>query len=142
LEGYISKYFTWAEAVGSQTAARRHIDNSPDNVATAAIENTAQHMDRVRELLGHPILVSSWYRSLKLNTAIGSKPTSQHCRGEAVDFICPAFGTPADIFWELKPSSIDYDQLILELGRWIHISFNESPRRQALEYDGKTYVVR
>jgi len=30
---------------------------------------------------------------------------------------------------------IPYDQLIVEFGRWVHISFSRSPRHQALVID-------
>jgi hypothetical protein len=132
----ISKYFSWTEVTASDTAARLGIDNtllSPRTKEAASI--TAAHMDIVREFLGHPIHVNSWYRCLELNSVIGSKATSQHPKGEAVDFICPAFGTPAQICAAILASNLDFDQLIME-HTWVHISFSSMPnvhnRRQVL----------
>jgi hypothetical protein len=35
----------------------------------------------------------------------------------------------------LADSDVPYDQLILEFGRWVHISFSTSPRHHALVID-------
>jgi len=89
------------------------------------MEKTAAHMERVRAALGNKsIHVNSFYRSPAVNAAVGSKSTSQHLLGEAVDFICPAFGTPVEICRKLIElhDLIRFDQLILEHS-WVHISF-------------------
>lgn len=137
-----SKYFTWQEVLDSQTAARLGISNIPDDETQGVIVDTAQHMDRVREALGHAVLVSSWFRNLKLNRALKSKDSSQHVKGEAVDFICPGFGHQDEVFefLRLHMEELDIDQLIREYpdhdnGGWIHISFSQRARRQALLLD-------
>ncbi len=138
----LSQYFSYGEAVFSETAARLGIDNTPDPETLHRIKVTAERLDEVRVALGVPILVSSWYRCADLNRAIGSKNTSQHILGEAVDFRAPQFGTPTQIFKFLKQGKVlvGYDQLILEFpmsasGGWVHISFNADPRMQALIID-------
>jgi hypothetical protein len=83
-------------------------------------------MDKVRVvLLDKSIHVDSWYRCLELNRLLGSKDTSQHVEGKAVDFTCPDFGTPLEICRQLIKFKdlIRFDQLILE-HTWVHISFN------------------
>ena len=119
----LSEHFSLAEATFSSTAERLGIDNTvvPSNVLAQAI-NTAQHMELVRSILNQPISVDSFIRSLPLNRALGSKDTSQHLLGEAVDFICPEFGTPLDIARAIISSGLTFDQLILE-HTWVHISF-------------------
>ena len=136
----ISQYFTLQEAIGSATAERRKINNYPDEATLARIAETARKMDSVRRFLGVPIVVTSWYRSPALNKAIGSKPTSQHVKGEAVDWVAPQFGPPAHIFKRLREAGLIFDQLILEYadgysGGWIHSSFTDAPRQQALVID-------
>jgi hypothetical protein len=139
-----SKYFTWREVLFSEIATRRGIDNTPDDETQAVIVNTAQHLDRVREALGHPILVSSWFRCLKLNAAVGSKSTSQHVKGEAVDFTSPGAGENDAVFAFLRErmQDLNIDQLIREFpdhpnGGWIHVSFSSLPRFMALLIDDK-----
>lgn len=133
----LSDHFTLEEAVLSQTASRQNIPNAPTPDIIVTLTVTARQMERVRALLQNPITVSSWYRSPALNHAVGGVPNSQHQTGEAVDFICPGAGSPADICRSilLYPELITFDQLILE-HTWVHISFSAVPsspnRRQVL----------
>jgi len=138
----LSQYFTWREATFSQTAARLGLDNTPPLEVQANIRDAAQCLDRVRRLLAVPVIVSSWYRCPPLNRAIGSKPTSDHVHGWAVDFSAPGYGPPEFVFGYLRPLMRDLrvDQLILEFpkspgGGWVHVSFRPGPRYQALMID-------
>jgi Peptidase M15 len=130
----LSDHFTLEEATFSDTAARNGIDNvcQSQMIITAATK-TALKMEKVRALLGKPISVSSWIRCIALNRALGSKDTSQHIKGEAVDFTCFAFGSPTDICKKLLENKevIGWDQLILE-HTWVHISWNSVQRGEVL----------
>lgn len=133
---HLSPHFTLAEMTVSQEAARRGIDNTPTPEVLHRLARTAQGLEAVRVRLGGaPITITSGYRCLELNRAIGSKDDSQHPLGEAVDFICPRFGSPTDVAVALRDSGVEYDQLILEFGRWVHISFGPRRRHQALTID-------
>lgn len=132
----LTKHFSLAEA----TKTSQPYNNSPDSDEDlATIQRTAMYMEDVRAVLGHhPIIINSWYRSTEVNNAVGGVATSQHKLGEAVDFICPQYGTPKEICLYLMHSEIPYDQLILE-PTWVHISFKTSrakrgqaPRREVL----------
>jgi hypothetical protein len=132
----LSPHFFLREAVKSDTAERLHIDNTPPTSVIATMRSTAQEMEILRAMLGTPIEVNSWYRSIPLNRALGSKDTSQHVVGEAVDFVSPKFGIPRLIckFIQDHGGNIPFDQLILEHS-WVHISFairSGQPRRQVL----------
>lgn len=133
---YLSPHFTLAEMTGSQVAARRGLDNEPGPAELAALKRTALGLEAVRiRLGGAPIHISSGYRSPEVNRAVGGSATSQHMRGEAADFTAPGFGTPRQVVDALAESDVPYDQLILEFGRWVHISFSATPRRMALHID-------
>ena len=58
-------------------------DPPPDVVQT--LIGTAHGLEMVRALLQAPILISSGYRSPKVNRAVGGSPNSQHITGHAVD---------------------------------------------------------
>ena len=132
----LSAHFTLDEMTVSQEAARRGIDNTPPPAIIEALRKTAQGLEAARVRLGGaPIVVSSGYRCPALNTAIGGSKTSQHMTGQAVDIICPRFGGPAEVAAALRDSGIEYDQLILEYGRWVHLSFSDKPRHMALIID-------
>lgn len=131
----LSAHFSLDEFTRSQTAARRGLDNTPDAETLERLKETASGMEQVRELLGHPITITSGYRSLKVNSAIGSRPTSAHVKGYAADFICPAFGGVAEICDAIMDSTIRWDQLIKEYDSWVHISFAPEMRQQTLTID-------
>lgn len=131
----LSPHFSLSEMTSSDTAVRKGIDNRPTPEAMAALVRTATGLEGVRALLGVPVLVSSGYRSRDLNELIGGQPLSQHCKGEAADFTAPLYGTPEQIATRLVKSSLAFDQLIVEFGRWVHCSFTATPRRQALVID-------
>ena len=131
----LSPHFTLAEMTVSEVAARRGIPNEPTPEALEALYRTATGLEAVRAVLGKPIIVTSGYRSPAVNRLVGGQPSSQHLRGEAADFICPAFGTPAEVVAALVKSAVQYDQCILEFGRWVHISFAPAFRRMALIID-------
>ena len=83
----ISKYFTMGEATYSSTAIRRRIKNTPSWSERTNIRYTARRLDEVREILGRPVVVSSWFRSARLNRAVGGSSSSGHRKGMAVDII-------------------------------------------------------
>lgn len=128
----ISDHFYLEEV---STTQHRNIPNEPPQEVINTAIYVAMKMETMRALLGNkPISVSSWYRSPKLNAAVGGSTTSQHLKGEAVDFICPAFGTPYEIAHKLNQHklAVGFDQLIYE-GNWVHISFVVPPRVPRLE---------
>lgn len=132
----LTDHFTLAEFTDSQVAMRRGIDNTPDKRIVENLKHTAQQMEKVRALLGgRPVIVTSGYRSPKLNDYIGGSETSQHMSGEAVDFVCQRFGDPMAVANKIATSDIGFDQLIYE-GTWVHISFlaPAKPRRQILTW--------
>ena len=128
----LSEHFTLAEFTESQTATRRGIDNTPDGACIANMRtHTAPGLERARKLLKNPIFITSGFRSRALNRVIGGSPTSAHVNGMAVDFKCPGFGSPHEVAVRLALSDIDFDQLIFE-GRWVHMGFAYTARRQLL----------
>ena len=141
----ISKYFSLEELIASSTASRKRIDNTPTAEHLENLKETARQADRMREFLGHPVIVTSGYRSPKLNAAIGGSKTSSHMQGYAIDFRCPGFGTPAQVFAALRASGLEFDQLILEYpdspGAWVHAGFAPEFRHQYLVYDGQYRIA-
>ncbi|HXJ02091.1 MAG TPA: D-Ala-D-Ala carboxypeptidase family metallohydrolase [Micropepsaceae bacterium] len=128
----LSEHFSLEEMIASQEGARRGIDNTPPANVLNHLTETCTKLEAVRELLGHPITVSSGYRCPALNAAIGGAANSAHMFGYAVDFICPAFGVPLAVCSAIEKSGLQYDQLIHEFGNWTHLSFDPQMRRQSL----------
>lgn len=129
----LSPHFTLDELVVTQ---HRGVDNNPPAEILTNLKRTATLLEAVRDRLGAAVIVSSGYRSPALNAAVGGQCHSQHLTGQAADFICPRFGNPVTVASALRDCrDVDYDQLILEFGRWVHISWADKPRRQALIID-------
>lgn len=149
----ISANITYAEAVKSQSAIRKGIDNTPTSEHLQAMKYLANHIfEPVRTFIGAPIGVSSFYRNPKVNKAIGGAASSQHCKGEAMDIDCDIFGNGlnSQVFDFIK-NNLVYDQLIWEFGNdiepdWVHVSLKNGSNRmqklKATKIGGKTiYTV-
>ena len=125
----ISKHISYKEGVYSNTATRRGIDNTPGDDQLFFMEIIAEKVfEPLREGVGGPIKINSFYRSPELNTAIGGSATSQHCKGQAID-IDDTFGkaTNAEMYYWIK-KNLDFDQMIWEFGdddnpNWVHVSY-------------------
>ncbi|MNC99041.1 Peptidase M15 [compost metagenome] len=72
-----------------------------------------------------------------MNSAVGSKPTSDHVQGYAADFVCPGYGDVTAVCHAIMDSTIQYDTLIHEFSSWIHLSSNPKMRRQNLTIDAQ-----
>ncbi len=138
----LSRYFTLARLVHSDTARERGIDNTPPPEFLPNLRLLARGLDAIRLLLGHRLDISSGYRSPALNAVIGGARNSQHSHGLAADFTAPGFGPPLAIVRRLRDSAIAFDTVICEFDEWVHVSFTATPRRRVLTiYDaGEGYL--
>lgn len=145
----ISKHLSFEEATRSATADKLGIVNNNPNLSV--IENMKALAENVFEPIrthfNKPIYISSMYRGLPLNNAIGGALTSQHCSGQAMD-IDMGKNKPsnAEIFNYIK-TNLKFDQLIWEFGtdkepEWVHVSFSTIKNRgqilKAKKQNGKT----
>jgi zinc D-Ala-D-Ala carboxypeptidase len=128
----LSPNFSLTELVYSETAERNGIDNTPPPEIMENLRRLARGLESVRALLGAPLEISSAYRCAALNKAVGGSSASAHVQGLAADFACPAFGSPLEIAQAIQRSGLEFDQCILEYGRWLHLSFSDAPRRRLL----------
>jgi len=153
IEQRLTPHFTLGEMIQSSTAVRLGIKNIPGNEEIEALKLVCEEiLEPVRMNYGIPFSPSSGYRSVALNSAVGSRPNSQHCLGQAADFEVPGISN-VDVF-EFVSKNLCFDQLILEYHRignpnsgWIHASVagvrtfvvSDSNRSERLVYDGLSY---
>ena len=127
----LTKHFSLDEMTVSQTASRLGIENKCPPHLISTLIRTAEGLEDIRARVKCPIIVTSGYRSEALNKAIGGSENSQHVLAEAADIICPGFGsaTALAILIGANIKELRVDQLILEFGRWVHVSFTAGPIR-------------
>jgi len=117
----------------------REYDNTPNDKELENLKRLAEFLEEVKTVLGgKPIMVNSAFRSKQVNDAVGSRDSSQHRIGTAVDFRVPQL-TPDQVVKAIIASSLPYDQVIREFDRWTHLSIpntpDAKPRKQALIID-------
>jgi hypothetical protein len=135
----MTPHFTLDELTASETAERNGWDNTPNEQELANLQRLAEFLEDVKEALGgKPIMVNSAFRNKQVNDAVGSKDSSQHRVGCAVDIRVPGL-TPDQVVRAIIASGLPYDQVIREFDRWTHVSVpntpEAAPRKQALIID-------
>lgn len=96
--------------------------------------------ERVREIIGKPLIINSGFRCVKLNNAVGGSLSSQHLYAEAID-IRVSGKTSSEVFRILAASDLKYDQLILEKSgnaQWVHVSIGS--KKEKLIYKNGKYT--
>jgi len=148
----ISKHISYHEGTYSQTGVRRNLDNTPNEDQLKCMKEVSENLfEPLREWVGGPIKINSFFRGEPVNTAIGGSTRSQHMKGQAID-IDDTFGhkTNAEMYHYIK-DNLDFDQLIWEFGtdknpNWLHISWvSHRPNRKKLtiakKVDGRTKYI-
>lgn len=127
--------FKMSELIYSETAIKNNVNNMPDINSLDNLLNLIYYcLQPARNLLGAPMIITSGYRNPLVNRLAGGVNSSQHTKGQAVDFTVSGI-TPSQIISIIKTSKIEFDQLINEYDKWVHISYNKGKnRREVLKY--------
>ena len=105
-------------------------------------------LEPIREKIGCPLVISSGFRSEKVNALVGGSKTSQHILGQAADIqIFDKTKTNKDLFEIIvsmvKNNEIQAGQVIWEFGEiepnWIHVSLPTSRHRNEIMRVSKVY---
>ena len=148
----ISKHVSWKEGTYSRTGERLNLDNTPNEEQLKCMKAIAENIfEPLREWVGGPVKINSFFRGEPVNTAIGGSTRSQHMKGQAID-IDDTFKhkTNAEMFHFIK-DNLDFDQLIWEFGtddnpNWVHVSYvTHRPNRKKLtiakKINGRTKYI-
>lgn len=121
--------FSISELINSDTANKYKINNMPDiNSIDSMLDLIAYCLQLIRDKIGKPMIITSGFRCPQVNKLVGAKPNSQHLKGQAADFIIHGM-SPQQIIFKIATMGIEYDQLINEYDKWVHISFNKGKNR-------------
>lgn len=144
----LGKYFTREEFERSQTATRNNIRNSMGSEQIENAKALCAMLDIIRDHYKSPVVISSGYRSPRVNQLVGGSPTSSHTKGEAADFTVIG-KTVREVFDDIRSGKIkglDWDQIIEE-GTWLHYGYRRTGinRKQNLKATftrkGVTYSI-
>ena len=150
----LTAHFTLEEMTRSQTATRNGYDEQFTPEASIK-QNLTDLCGKVLEAIhaalefkfSHNIAIhiTSGYRCLRANHAIGGAATSKHTKGQAADIHVNEM-TVEELYTFIKNSGIVYDQLIQEFGQWVHISYtatgtNRQQNLRAIKVDGATKYI-
>lgn len=120
----LTEHFTLSEFVYSETALKYLISNIPTPCQLENIKRLAKILELIRGHFNSPVKISSGFRCDELNAKIGGAKTSAHKYGLAVDFTVD--GVDNYIVFNQVPLIVkNFDQLIYEFGRWVHLSIPE-----------------
>lgn len=137
----LSENFWLSEFLRSNTAARMGRKVEADEAIVDNLRNLCVNvLQPARDALTtiHPgirLIVTSGYRPQWLNKAVGGAMNSDHMRGCAADVILS--GEPEgfellDAAQAIRDAGVKFDQLILEGGEWLHLSWRPIPRQETL----------
>ena len=128
----ISEHYTLADLTKSNTATRLGIKAqlTPSPQIVTSLKSLAAHViEPLRAIYGGTMIVTSVYRCEKLNRLIGGSSTSQHVKGEAMDFEVRGL-TITEVMKAVVAHKIPFDQLIHEYNSWVHISFDTNGKQR------------
>lgn len=162
----LSEHFTLEEFTYSDTANAKGIPNKPSSTQKKVMEHTCVYLlEPLRKLLNEHygttvrIIITSGFRSLALNKAVGGAASSEHLLGQAVDIraekningkwvLVPYTELYDMIKYWVRNGDISVNQCILEKSgqtTWVHISHSSAGRtrdkREFLTYKNGSYVL-
>ena len=131
----LSENFTLQEFTFSSVALQRNIPNNPSPPEIDRMKLLCETiLQPIRNKWKRPILITSGFRSISLNKAVGGVASSQHVKGEAVDIVTEDnIGLWTLINLMLTNGEIEVGQLINEKNySWIHISLATSKYKNVI----------
>jgi zinc D-Ala-D-Ala carboxypeptidase len=143
----LTKNFFLHEMLSSQTASRLNFKEQyePSPAVVTRLQLLCKNiLQPLREATKSPVTVSSGYRCLRVNTAIGGAASSQHLTGHAADIQDFKNGNEF-LLRKIVELKLPFDQIINEFNfDWIHVSYDpKRNRRQVLEaYKDKNFKTR
>jgi len=126
----ISKYLTIGDAIKSETAIRKGIDNKMNESQLVSAKNIAVKVyDPIKDKFPSAGCYS-FFRSAALNLAVGGSQNSFHSFAGALDIDTPGNEFNREIFKWVLDGNVPYSELIWEFGNlnqpdWVHVGYLE-----------------
>jgi hypothetical protein len=127
-----------------------------DGIKVSNAQALADNLQAIRDYIGAPIQITSWYRPSDINSSAGGSKTSQHLHAEAVDFVVPSLTAKEldDLFVDLVvKTKIQLPRVCTQVIRetkgeanWIHMGIRtkrwEDYQRSIIESKTSTITDR
>lgn len=140
----LGEHFTLAEFLAT---SRPELQGDPTCAQIAAMTQlVCKVLDPTREALGRPMRVTSGFRSVRLNQAIGGSRTSDHMAGRAADVKVDGM-TSRELATVMLELGVPFDQLIWYAearGGHVHVSYRPRGNRGQVKHapEGGGYPPR
>jgi uncharacterized protein YcbK (DUF882 family) len=145
--GDLSKNFNLSELTYSATAERHKIDNKPGEEETNNLKQLAAYiLQKIRDEVDVPLIITSGYRSPELNKFLGGSKTSLHTSGNAAD-IHTNYHTIQELYDIVKQMAEEgkfkpfFIELIFE-GRTLHIGVQNKHFQNEFIPNGEKYLSK
>lgn len=133
--------FRYKEFIKSDIALRKNIKNVPNKRQWKKIEKLAVNvLQPIRNKFGG-IKITSGFRSIELNQAIGGSRYSNHCRGEAADIEPFDDNVKLVDIMEYIVNNLEFRTVILEFPRsgWLHADYREGGNLKRIKLKDKNH---
>jgi len=130
----LSKYLSFYEAVITEHRSLYKTNMEQAQKFIPVLEVLGRTIiDPIREHYNSPYIITSCFRCVELNEAVGGVADSQHCLGQACDGHILGVSLEDLFYWIWHDSDLKYGQVILEGGTemhpaWVHVSLGEPYR--------------
>ena len=123
----ISKNFKLSEFLVTSTG----IDNTPTKEVINNIQKLVDNvLQPLRDLYGKPIIITSGYRSPKVNKAVGGSKTSGHMLGTSADITAGNRHLNKQLYNIIR-DNYEFRQLINEYNyQWVHVEYREGDNKK------------
>ena len=136
----LTPHFTLEELACTNNTGLKNTNLEAAKKQMGKMYQLAGFAERVREIVGKPLIINSGYRCVQLNNVLKGSLTSQHLLAEAIDIKVKG-KTANDLFQMIVASDLKYDQLILEKvgqAQWVHVSIGS--KKEKLRYANGKYT--
>ena len=132
-------YIKYGDLVSSDIALRHNIANVPTEEQWIFLEDLCLKIIEPVFNNYNDIIIKSVFRTPILSAIMGSSTSSNHCKGQAVDFLIEDESL-IDVFKYICKNLI-FHEMIAEYfpNGWIHVSYRENSRAKTLKLHDKSH---